>query len=90
MHKIRDFDEGHSTVGEWQGNGIVCVNRPLRVRSSGVWRSADWSPTFRYDLSVPSRVRQSKKNLRWLDRPVSLDCLTDEEGTDRFYRNVGT
>jgi hypothetical protein len=39
MHKIRNF-HGHSTVGEWQGsgrvvaglrqgNGIVCVNRPL-------------------------------------------------------------
>jgi hypothetical protein len=36
MHKIRNFHEGHSTVGEWQGsgrerhgNGMVCVNRPL-------------------------------------------------------------
>jgi hypothetical protein len=34
MHKIRDFHEGHSTVGEGrvvarsrQGNGMVCVNR---------------------------------------------------------------
>jgi hypothetical protein len=21
MHKIRNFHEGHSTVGEWQGSG---------------------------------------------------------------------
>jgi hypothetical protein len=29
MHKIRNFHEGHSTVGEWQGNGMVCVNWSL-------------------------------------------------------------
>jgi hypothetical protein len=40
MNKIRNFPEGHSTVGEWQGsgravagerhgNGMVFVNRPL-------------------------------------------------------------
>jgi hypothetical protein len=29
MHKIRNFHEGHGTVGEWQGIGMVCVNRPL-------------------------------------------------------------
>jgi hypothetical protein len=29
MHKIRNFHEGQSNVGEWQGNGMVCVNRPL-------------------------------------------------------------
>jgi hypothetical protein len=23
MHKIRNFHEGHSTVGEWQGSGRV-------------------------------------------------------------------
>jgi hypothetical protein len=23
MHKIRNFYKGHSTVGEWQGNGRV-------------------------------------------------------------------
>jgi hypothetical protein len=23
MHKIRNFHEGHSTVGEWQGSGAV-------------------------------------------------------------------
>jgi hypothetical protein len=25
MHKIMDFHEGHSTVGEWQGSGRVAV-----------------------------------------------------------------
>jgi hypothetical protein len=40
MHKIRNFHEGHSIVGQWQGggrvmagerhgNGMVCVNQPL-------------------------------------------------------------
>jgi hypothetical protein len=44
VHKIRNFHEGHSTVGEWQvssrvvagsregkrhGDSMVCVNRPL-------------------------------------------------------------
>jgi hypothetical protein len=40
MHKIWNFNEGHSNVGEWQGSGrvvagdrqgkgMVCVNRPL-------------------------------------------------------------
>jgi predicted secreted protein len=24
----KDFHEGHSTVREWQGNGMVCVNPP--------------------------------------------------------------
>jgi hypothetical protein len=47
MHKIRNFQEGHSTVGEWQGsgrivagswqeNGIVCVNRPLDRAANGI------------------------------------------------------
>jgi hypothetical protein len=31
MHKIRNFYEGHSSVGEWQGNGMLCVNRPKRT-----------------------------------------------------------
>jgi hypothetical protein len=25
MHKIRNFHEGHSTVGEWQGSGRVAA-----------------------------------------------------------------
>jgi hypothetical protein len=25
MHKIRNFHEGHSTVGEWQGSGMVAA-----------------------------------------------------------------
>jgi hypothetical protein len=25
VHKIRNFHEGHSTVGEWQGSGTVVV-----------------------------------------------------------------
>jgi hypothetical protein len=37
MHKIRNFHEGQSTVGEWQGsdrgswqgNDMACVIRPL-------------------------------------------------------------
>jgi hypothetical protein len=29
MRKILNFHEGHGTVEEWQGNGMVCVNRPL-------------------------------------------------------------
>jgi hypothetical protein len=40
MHKIGNFNEGHSIVGEWQGrgrgtaeerhgNGMVRMNRPL-------------------------------------------------------------
>jgi hypothetical protein len=47
MHKIRNFHEGHSTVGEWQGsgmvaareqhgNGIVYVNRPLTRQGDGM------------------------------------------------------
>jgi hypothetical protein len=27
MYKKRNFHKGHSTVGEWQGNGMVYVNR---------------------------------------------------------------
>jgi hypothetical protein len=37
MHKIRNFHEGHSAVGEWQilagsrqTNGMVCVTAVLR------------------------------------------------------------
>jgi hypothetical protein len=26
--QLRNFHEGHSTVREWQGNGMVSVNRP--------------------------------------------------------------
>jgi hypothetical protein len=36
MHKIRNFHEGHNTVGEWQGNGMVCVNRPLTRQGNGI------------------------------------------------------
>jgi hypothetical protein len=25
MHKVRNFHEGHSTVGEWQGSGRVAA-----------------------------------------------------------------
>jgi hypothetical protein len=36
MRKIRNFHEGHSTVAESQGNGMVCVNRPLNYgRTAG-------------------------------------------------------
>jgi hypothetical protein len=45
MHKVRNFHEGRSTVGEWQGrgrgtagerhgNGMVFVNRPLTDEGS--------------------------------------------------------
>jgi hypothetical protein len=47
MPKIRNFHERHSTIGEWQGsirvlagswqgNGMVCVNRPLRRQGNGM------------------------------------------------------
>jgi hypothetical protein len=47
MHKIRNFHEGHSTVGEWQGSGkgmawerhgndMLCVNRPLTRHGNGM------------------------------------------------------
>jgi hypothetical protein len=47
MHKIKNFHEGHSIVGEWQGsgrvmagkrhgNGIVFVNRPLTRKGNGM------------------------------------------------------
>jgi hypothetical protein len=38
MHQIRNFHEGHSTVGEWQGNGMLCVNRPLTWQGNGMLR----------------------------------------------------
>jgi hypothetical protein len=25
MHKVRNFHEGHSTIGEWQGSGRVAA-----------------------------------------------------------------
>jgi hypothetical protein len=35
-----DFHVGHGTVGEWQGRGMACVNKPLHVqeRSRPVFR----------------------------------------------------
>jgi hypothetical protein len=43
MHKIRNFHEGHNTVRDWQrrgrgteGNGKVCVNRPLTWQGNGM------------------------------------------------------
>ena len=39
-------------------------------------------PTHPHNLLVPSsRVKQSKQ--------LFLDCMTLEDGTDSFYRNVG-
>jgi hypothetical protein len=47
MHKIRDFHEGHSTVGEGrvvarsrQGNGMVCVNPSLKRQGNS--RGTAW------------------------------------------------
>jgi hypothetical protein len=36
MHKIWSFHEGHSTVGECQGNGMVCVNLRLTRQGDGM------------------------------------------------------
>jgi hypothetical protein len=35
MHKIRNFHEGHSTVGKWQGSGrVVAGERHDRCESA--------------------------------------------------------
>jgi hypothetical protein len=36
MHKITNFHEGHSTVAEWQGNGMVYVNWSLTLQGNGM------------------------------------------------------
>jgi hypothetical protein len=60
MHKVRNFHEGHGTVGEWQdrstgpageqhGNGMVCVNWPLvavcTVCGQSGFEYSDMTPT---------------------------------------------
>jgi hypothetical protein len=36
MCKIRNFHKGRSTVGKWQGNGMVCVDRCLTRQGNGM------------------------------------------------------
>jgi hypothetical protein len=46
MHKIRNFHEGHSTVREWQGSGMVCVNRPLAASDNCLKKVATYFKGF--------------------------------------------
>jgi hypothetical protein len=71
MHKIRNFQEGHSTVGEWQGsgrvvagerqgNGMVCVNRPLTRQGNGRGTSWERHGMCESALKLPSSSHEHK------------------------------
>jgi hypothetical protein len=57
MHKIRNFHEEHSTVGEWQGNDMVCVNRPLHCLVLS--RDKGRKPISTVELAFTSRVARN-------------------------------
>jgi hypothetical protein len=37
MHKIRNFNEGHSNVGEWQGSGRVVAGERQGIGMGTAW-----------------------------------------------------
>jgi hypothetical protein len=71
MYKVRNFHEGHSTVGEWQGsgrivagswqgNGMVCVKRPLIVFTIRSFLSYQMKITFLHLQYISSNAVRSK------------------------------
>jgi hypothetical protein len=67
VHKIRNFHERHSTVGEWQGsgrvvagerqgNGMVCVKRPLTRQGNGMETAWERHGMCESAFSVPSAL----------------------------------
>jgi hypothetical protein len=66
MHKRRKFHEGHNTVGEWQGNGMVFVNRPLMWPNNRMFVDSN--------LAWPKTLGMNQQPVRLMEQFERTSC----------------